>query len=73
MLYVEDEMARGRFVDRSRPGDVFNRRLREDTEKITEIVEAMEKDVLSVCRLGKESEDLQAMVESLAELVEYKY
>lgn len=70
VLGVEEEVARERFVRRGRPGDVFHRRFREHTEMITETVEAMEKDGLTICRLGKESKNLQAVVESLAQLLE---
>ena len=73
VLNVEEEVALERFVERGRPGYVFDRRFREHTEMITEIAEAVEKDGLTVCRLGKESEGLQAMVESVAEPFKYDY
>ncbi|KAF3052226.1 Diphthamide biosynthesis protein 1 [Didymella keratinophila] len=68
VLDVDEEVVRERFLKRGRPGDVFDRRFREHTGMITEIVKAMEKDGLTICRVGKEGEDLQAVIKSLAEL-----
>lgn len=67
VLDVDEEVARERFVRRGKPGDVFDRRFQEHTEMITGIVEAIEKDGLTICRVGNENENLQATVENLAE------
>jgi UMP-CMP kinase len=69
VLDVEEEVALQRFTKRGRPGDVFDRRFREHTEMIAEIMDAMEKDDLTIRRMGKEREDLETMVESLAGLL----
>lgn len=69
VLDVEKEVALERFTKRGRPGDIFNKRFQEHAETIADTVEAMEKDGLTVCRLGTESEDLETMVGSLAGLL----
>ncbi|KAF2629568.1 hypothetical protein BU25DRAFT_485490, partial [Macroventuria anomochaeta] len=69
VLDVEKEVALERFTKRARPGDVFERRFDEHMELISEIVEAMKDDDMTIHSMGKNDGDLQAMVESLAELL----
>lgn len=66
VLNVEERIARERFMKKCRPGDVFDRRFREHTEMIAEMVKAMEEDGLTVCRMNKRGGD----IEGLAKLLE---
>ncbi|KAF3046137.1 Diphthamide biosynthesis protein 1 [Didymella heteroderae] len=69
VLHVEEEVASERFTNRGRPGDVFERRFREHAEMINRIVEALEKDDLTVCRLCQDDKNLETVVTSLANLL----
>lgn len=69
VLDVEEEVALERFTKRARPGDVFVRRFQDHTDLIAEVVKAMENDDMTIQRMGRGCEDLDVMVESLAELL----
>lgn len=67
VLDVEKRVALERFIKRGRPGDIFETRFDEHTKLISEIVEAMRGDGMTVYTIQKDDEDLHGTVERLAE------
>lgn len=64
-----EKVALERFTKRARPRDVFARRSQDHTDLIAEVLKAMENDGMTIRRMAKGCEDLDVMVESLAELL----